>query len=60
MAGNYVKLSGLTSAELGSSFSIQASDTLGYCYLNGMQFVESVPEPASLSIIATGAISLLA
>ncbi len=58
--GNYVKLSGLTSADLGNTFSIQASATSGYCYINGMQFAEPVPEPASMCVLVTGAISLLA
>jgi PEP-CTERM motif len=43
---NYVRFAGLTSADVPTNFIIRISGT-GYTYIDGLQFVQLVPEPQS-------------
>jgi hypothetical protein len=61
---NYVVFKGLTAASLPSSFIVRAQGSVDrtgggpYGYINGLQFV-SVPEPATLSVLALGGLMLV-
>ena len=62
LGDNYVKFSGLTSAQVASGFKVSTLGMAsGYGYLSGVQIVEtSVPEPSSIAVLLTGLFGLLA
>lgn len=56
---NYVKFTGLTSAQVAGGFTLKDTGLNGIAYINGMQII-SIPEPGTLALFSTGLFSLLA